>query len=132
MAARNQTIISEINITPLTDIFLVLLIIMMVVAPMLDYPGLKLSVPSMGPDVETTEKPNTLNIVITEADEFWIDKEQVMLDRMPHVIRRLSKISPDGVVIEAHPEASHNAMTQLMDAAQRAGVEKMAVVALQE
>ena len=36
---------NEINITPLTDIFLVLLIIMMVIAPMMDQQGLKLVVP---------------------------------------------------------------------------------------
>ena len=36
---------TEINITPLTDIFLVLLIIMMVIAPLLDQQGLNLTVP---------------------------------------------------------------------------------------
>ena len=36
---------NEINITPLTDIFLVLLIIMMVIAPILDQQGLSLAVP---------------------------------------------------------------------------------------
>ena len=38
---------NEINITPLTDIFLVLLIIMMVIAPLLDQQGLNLAVPNM-------------------------------------------------------------------------------------
>ena len=38
---------NEINITPLTDIFLVLLIIMMVIAPLLDQQGLNLTVPEM-------------------------------------------------------------------------------------
>ena len=41
---KRQTF-NEINITPLTDIFLVLLIIMMVVAPILDQQGLKLTIP---------------------------------------------------------------------------------------
>lgn len=36
---------NEINITPLTDIFLVLLIIMMVIAPLLDQQGISLTVP---------------------------------------------------------------------------------------
>ena len=38
---------NEINITPLTDIFLVLLIIMMVIAPLLDQQGLNLAVPEV-------------------------------------------------------------------------------------
>ena len=41
---KRQTF-NEINITPLTDIFLVLLIIMMVIAPMLDQQGLNLAIP---------------------------------------------------------------------------------------
>ena len=41
---KRQTF-NEINITPLTDIFLVLLIIMMVIAPILDQQGLSLAVP---------------------------------------------------------------------------------------
>ena len=43
--AENRGEFNEINITPLTDIFLVLLIIMMVIAPMLDQQGLNLTVP---------------------------------------------------------------------------------------
>ena len=41
---RRQTF-NDINITPLTDIFLVLLILMMVIAPILDQQGLTLAVP---------------------------------------------------------------------------------------
>ncbi len=123
-----QPIINEINITPLTDIFLVLLIIMMVVAPMLDYPGINLSVPSMGADAETTEEPKTVNVVITQADTFFINEEEVPLGKITRLIKKFAKEKPDGVVIQAHPQASHNAMTQVMDSAQRAGVTKMAVV----
>ena len=42
---KKRETFNEINITPLTDIFLVLLIIMMVIAPMLDTQGLSLEVP---------------------------------------------------------------------------------------
>ena len=45
--ARQRKTFNEINITPLTDIFLVLLIIMMVIAPLLDQQGLNLAVPNM-------------------------------------------------------------------------------------
>ena len=57
---------NEINITPLTDIFLVLLIIMMVVAPMLDQQGIGLTVPE---NVEQTKmdkesKTSIIHIVL--------------------------------------------------------------------
>ena len=48
---------NEINITPLTDIFLVLLIIMMVIAPLLDQQGLNLTVPE---NVQAENQAKTL------------------------------------------------------------------------
>ena len=47
MASNKRDCFNEINITPLTDIFLVLLIIMMVIAPLLDNQGLNLTVPEI-------------------------------------------------------------------------------------
>ena len=47
MSSRSRDTFNDINITPLTDIFLVLLIIMMVIAPLLDQQGLNLTVPEM-------------------------------------------------------------------------------------
>ncbi len=129
MRTNRNAIFSEINITPLTDIFLVLLIIMMVVAPMLDYPGLKLAVPTIGPDVDTKEEPKTVGVVIDASDRFTVNERPVgNLRELVGTIRDLSRENPEGVVIKAHPQASHNAMTQVMDAAQRAGVTKMAVM----
>ena len=57
---------NEINITPLTDIFLVLLIIMMVVAPMLDQQGIGLTVPE---NVEQTkmDKESKILTVLLQA-----------------------------------------------------------------
>ena len=55
---------NEINITPLTDIFLVLLIIMMVIAPMLDQQGLNLAVPEV---VESQQIKNDSKIQALHA-----------------------------------------------------------------
>ena len=55
---------NEINITPLTDIFLVLLIIMMVIAPMLDQQGLNLMVPQKV-ESESQDQPKTINILVS-------------------------------------------------------------------
>ena len=62
---------NEINITPLTDIFLVLLIIMMVIAPMLDQQGLNLAVP----EVVNAEqiKKDMLDTQITDEDTISTD-----------------------------------------------------------
>ena len=51
---------NEINITPLTDIFLVLLIIMMVIAPLLDQQGLNLAVPEVVNQEQITKDPKIM------------------------------------------------------------------------
>ena len=63
---RNRDTFNEINITPLTDIFLVLLIIMMVIAPMLDQQGLNLTVPE-NVAAEQQQKETKIMTVIVEA-----------------------------------------------------------------
>lgn len=122
-----QAVFNEINITPLTDIFLVLLIIMMVVAPMLDTKGLKLSVPSAGPSPDTTEKPKTIQLLIDAQGGYSINNQAVSLAQLKETLKTQSKDNPDGLMIETNPDASHDALTQAMDNAQAAGITKIAV-----
>jgi biopolymer transport protein ExbD len=126
--AKRQSF-NEINITPLTDIFLVLLIIMMVVAPMLDSSGLKLSVPSAGPSVDAKEQPKTINLAIAANDTLTLDEKPIEAGNLPNVLRQQFKTHPDGVLISSHPKASHKTLTLLLDATQSAGINKVAVVA---
>ena len=126
---RNSLVtLNEINITPLTDIFLVLLIIMMVVAPMLDTQGLKLSVPSGGPAPDVKEEPKTVNLTINAGGSYAIDDKPVEESLLSLSIREQAKTKTDGVIIRTHPDASHEAMTKAMDAAQSAGIDKIAVM----
>jgi biopolymer transport protein ExbD len=128
VGGRKQ-LFNEINITPLTDIFLVLLIIMMVVAPMLDTQGLKVSVPSVGPSSEVKEEPKTITLHIDASGEYTIDGKAVAATFLANQFRTLKASKPDGVVIKTSPEASHEALTFAMDAAQAAGISKLAVTA---
>lgn len=129
MAAKpRRAIFGEINITPLTDIFLVLLIIMMVVAPMLNTSGLKLSVPSVGPSAEVKEDPKVTKIKIDAEGHYSISGDTVETSTLTAEIKRRSAEAPDGVIIESDPTASHEALTLAMDAVQSAGVSKLAVM----
>lgn len=128
-AGGRKQLFNEINITPLTDIFLVLLIIMMVVAPMLDTQGLKVSVPSVGPSKDTKEEPKTITLNINAAGQYTIDGKTVEATFLANQFRTLKSSKPDGVVIKTNPDASHEALTFAMDAAQAAGISKLAVTA---
>ncbi|MCE3235403.1 MAG: hypothetical protein K0Q50_1583 [Vampirovibrio sp.] len=127
-----KQVFNEINITPLTDIFLVLLIIMMVVAPMLDTKGLKVSVPSVGPSSEVKEDPKTIELSIDASGVYSIDGSQVTPFALPMKLRELKSAKPDGLVIKTNPDATHESLTAAMDAAQSAGISKIAVTASEQ
>ena len=124
--SRERNTFNEINITPLTDIFLVLLIIMMVIAPLLDQQGLNLSVPN---NVEVTEiKDNKLlNITVTNDDRFFLGDNEIRPEKLEALIRDSSKDFPDGVMILAQPESTHGAVVKVMDSARNAGVTNLSL-----
>lgn len=120
---------NEINITPLTDIFLVLLIIMMVIAPLLDQQGLNLIVPE-NVKAENVKEAKTINFVITNDDKFMLDGQEVEADQLESVISSQSKTLTDGLLIQSDPEATHGAIVKLMDSARNSGVTNISVVGL--
>ena len=121
-----KKVFSDINITPLTDIFLVLLIIMMVIAPMLDQQGLSLTVPE---NIESTEikEHKTVNVMIDDEDKFFINDTEVSADKLEEVIREQAVANPEGVVIQTSDETTNGAMVKVMDSARNVGVTAISV-----
>ena len=119
---------NEINITPLTDIFLVLLIIMMVVAPLLDKQGISLTVPENVEQSQMDDKePQILTIVVTQGDKYLINNEEVSPDILGTVLTQEIQKYPDGLLIQADGEASHGAVVKRMDKARYAGVKAISM-----
>ncbi len=124
---KRQTF-NEINITPLTDIFLVLLIIMMVIAPMLDQQGLKLSIPEY---VEQNSKNDTESKIITvnvdENNNYYIDGIMVDKNNLKPKLKELSSTLTDGLMIEADGNSEHGAVVYLMDTARNIGITAISI-----
>lgn len=121
---------NEINITPLTDIFLVLLIIMMVIAPMMDQQGLKLIVPQAVKEQNINKEFKTINFQVTTDGKYIIEDLQVNADELEDIIAQRVKTYPDGLLIMTEPDAEHGAVVKLMDAARSAGVTSISVQGL--
>jgi biopolymer transport protein ExbD len=117
----------EINITPLTDIFLVLLIIMMVIAPLLDQQGLNLAVPQRV-ESKTDEQPKTLDINVSKDGIYTIADKEVSAEQLLFEIKDKSKEFKDGVLIKADDDSTHGAVVKVMDAARNAGVKNVSLV----
>ena len=127
MSSRDRNTFNEINITPLTDIFLVLLIIMMVIAPLLDQQGLNLAVPN-NVEVQDVKQDNKLiSVTVSDDDLYYIDDSEVAVSQLESVIKQKLKTLPEGVLILTQPEASHGAVVKLMDKAKDAGVTNISI-----
>ena len=119
---------NEINITPLTDIFLVLLIIMMVIAPLLDQQGLNLTVPEMVDQEQVkNQEHKILTVMVSADDRYYIDGEEVLAKDLEPTLKKLAKDYPDGLMIETDGESSHGAVVKLMDSARNSDITSISV-----
>ena len=117
---------NEINITPLTDIFLVLLIIMMVIAPMMDQQGLNLTVPQAVKE-QSTKEFKTINFMVSEDGKYYLGGEEVPLEDLSNTISARMKTCPDGLLIIPEPNSEHRALVKLIDVARSVGVSSVSV-----
>ncbi len=113
---------NEINITPLTDIFLVLLIIMMVVAPLLDQQGLNLAVPEVVNQEQIAKDSKIMNFSVTDDNKYIFDGQEVKAEDLENVVSQHAKDFPDGLLIQVDDNADHGTVVKLMDSARNVGV----------
>lgn len=126
--SRNRDTFNEINITPLTDIFLVLLIIMMVIAPMLDQQGLNLTVPENVAQEQVQNKESKIMTILVDAsDKFFLDGNEIQSEELETVIKSQAKDYPDGLLIKTDAESTHGAMVKVMDSARNSGITSISV-----
>lgn len=126
--SRNRDTFNEINITPLTDIFLVLLIIMMVIAPMLDQQGLNLTVPeNVAQEQVENKESKIITVMVTADDRFYIGDEEISANNLENTIKNQAKDFPDGLMIKSDADSTHGAVVKVMDSARNAGVTSISV-----
>ena len=112
---------NEINITPLTDIFLVLLIIMMVIAPMLDQQGLNLAVPEVVNAEQVSKDPKIMNVTVTQDNRYIFNGEEIQTANLDEHFSKYLKQYPDGLLIQADDNSEHGAIVKVMDSARNVG-----------
>ena len=124
--SRERDSFNEINITPLTDIFLVLLIIMMVIAPLLDQQGLNLTVPDLVEENQVKES-KILEVNVSNDDKYFIDGEEITTENLEGAIKERIKDYPDGLSILASPDTTHGSVVKLMDISRNSGVKNISM-----
>ncbi|MBQ2611812.1 biopolymer transporter ExbD [bacterium] len=123
---KGGKLFTEINITPLTDIFLVLLIIMMVVAPTFQSMDNAISVPEINSGVAIEEKNATVSI--TKEGLMYINGREIKSEFLVSELEELKpKLEKAEVVVKADEKVKSSEIMKVMDAAQAAEFKKLVV-----
>lgn len=123
---RGGKLISEINITPLTDVVLVLLIIFIVTTPLILQSGIKVRLPRAVTSEMTPEKSVTIS-VSADGSVFLNDKHVSMEELPPLLSKAVAESSSKLVVINADTEVRHGQVVAILDTARQAGAERLAI-----
>lgn len=127
---EDDRLISEINITPLTDVFLVLLIIFMVATPFLMYQGIKINLPSSIMGV-----PNPEAIIVTIDKDKRISVNDVSIEQgglKECLEQKLMDKEDKLVIIRGDRSLSLGDAVSVMDIAKQAGAERIAIATEKE
>ncbi len=117
---------NEINITPLTDIFLVLLIIMMVIAPGFQSMDNNITMPEINSGITIEDKKAVVSI--TKDGEMYINGEKTDEDKLEAKLTELVNESQEKqVVVRADEKTKSSEILKIMRLAQNAGYEKLTV-----
>jgi biopolymer transport protein ExbD len=122
---------SEINITPFTDVVLVLLIIFMITSPLLITRGMKVKLPKSS----TTEQLNagTIKVYLTADNHIFINDLPVSLGDVENVLQKeFIKENTTEVVIDADSNALHGNVVQLLDVLKESGASKLLIGAVKK
>jgi biopolymer transport protein TolR len=123
---KTQTALSEINITPLVDVVLVLLVIFMISAPVLQS-GIEVAVPRTKTVREITEQ--RMVVTIDREQRVFLGDQPINLADLPTRLR-----SPEGdeakkvIYLRADEKVPFGAFASVMDAVKQAGITNISVV----
>lgn len=115
---------SEINVTPLVDVMLVLLIIFMVTAPLLQQ-GIDVNLPkAKGRGLDHEER---VTIVIKKDKQFFLNETQISREGLVQKLGAISKQNPQ-VFLKADKDVPYGLVVEIMGEIKEAGIEKLGMI----
>jgi biopolymer transport protein TolR len=127
-ARRGSSMLGEINVTPLVDVVLVLLLIFMVTAPMMSR-GIDVSLPVA--DQPQIPQEDRITVSIRADGRVFVADQPVNIALLEDRLRGLTSGSPDSVVyLRADESLRYGSVIEVVDVIKRAGIDRIGFVYL--
>jgi biopolymer transport protein TolR len=118
--------LSEINVVPLVDVVLVLLIIFMVTAPLL-YRGIDVNLPKSATNTIRPEERIVLSV--SRQKQIFLDHEQVSRGTLEKLLADRASANPEiAVYLRADEQVPYGMIVEIMDAIKRVGIDRLGMV----
>ena len=126
----SESIMAEINITPLTDVFLVLLIIFMITTSAMVESAAKVNLPKA---TQTAQEHRGLTVTVTADDKIFVNQMQVDGGQLEATLRDLLADDPKKLVIlQGDSTVLLGRAVHVMDLCKRAGAQAISIAAQKE
>ncbi len=123
----NDEVLSEINVTPLVDVMLVLLVVFIVTAPLLTN-----AIPINLPKTEAVAPPEQKDPLVVSIDgtgKLFINKDEIQPDLLQTSLEAAKTKDPElRVQLQADDQVDYGAVARVMASIERAGITKLAVI----
>ena len=128
VGTKGSALNSQINVTPLADVMLVLLIIVMLIAPLLQQ-GVPVRLPAAENTADKADNDQQTVLHVDEAGRFFVDNIPTQEGQLLTVIqsaldRKLERV----VLIKGDERARYSAIMDVLDQLQRAGIENIGLI----
>ncbi len=124
---NNEDMLSEINVTPLVDVMLVLLIIFMITAPMMEQ-GIPVNLPKVsGERIDTGAKPVILTI--DKNGRIFINRERIKFSSLKQKIKDIYKYRLNKeLILRADKRVYYGLVVRVMGEVRKAGIERIGII----
>lgn len=129
----SDEVMSEINVTPLVDVMLVLLVVFLVTAPLLTN-TVRVNLPQTAKTTASShDQKKSVNVSIDAAGKVFLDKREITIASVEPELKTLRAGNPElAVNLNADTAVNYGLVAKAMSALERAGITKLSVLTVNE